>query len=267
MNIIPIITFWFVLTLYFIFQGIYSLIFGGEILIASFWYFFVGWIVLNLILVIYIIIRKKTKTKITNSLLNQSNFSNEKKSLNKNQYFIQTPLTLIHSQYIPIYGDEKMSYKITFNNIFQKWITLLDIFPIFSLNLKSESHFIDVKRVHPLSLRYQYNIYIDEKYIGKLEQHRLLSKQRIKNLLSYKFTTENKAYSIENKKLTTQTIITDEKNTIFTAKRSFFDLFKKKQTNMRGEEHNIYIKEGNSFTNEVWLGIYIQCILDKHHKD
>lgn len=266
MNIVPIFAFWFVLTLYFIFQGVYSLIFGGKILIASFWYFLIGWILLNIVLITFIVIRKRNRKNITNLLLQQSGKSKKSYLSKDNQYFIQTPLSLIHSQYIPIYGNKKMSYKIVFNNFFQKWITLLEIFPIFSLQLKSKDYLVDIKRVHPLSLRYKYKVYLNEKYIGKLEQHKLFTKKRMKNLISYKFTTKDGLYTIENKKFTTKTMVKDSyKNTVLSANRTFFDLLKKKQTNMREEKHKVTLSP--SFTiNELWLAVYLQCILDKQQK-
>ncbi|MHB7941515.1 hypothetical protein ACYCKH_03325 [Staphylococcus capitis] len=210
---------------------------------------------------------KKKKQKKIAQLLQHPNISNKEYLDENTQYFIQTPLSLIHSQYIPILGDENLAYKVSFNNFFQKWITLLEIFPMFSLELKSKKHLINVKRVHPLSLRYQYHIYLDGRYIGKLEQHKLFTKKLIKNLISYKFTSERETYLIENKKFTTQTLIKNKKdNNILIAKRSFFDLFKKKQTNMRGEQHKIEVRENNSFINEIWLAVYTQCILDKQQK-
>lgn len=88
----------------------------------------------------------------------------------------------------------------------------------------------------------------------------------MKNLISYKFTTKDELYTIENKKFTTKTTVKDSyKNTVLSANRTFFDLLKKKQTNMRGEKHKVTLSPSFAI-NELWLAVYLQCILDKQQK-
>lgn len=268
MNLIVILIMWFILTIVLLVQMGYYVYTSGGILLSNVTVFIFIWFALSLIFIAILIYKNNARKKFQKILeyrMNNESFFED--NYKEGEFFYQSPLILLHSQYIPIYGIKKVNFKIYFENIFQKWLSILDIFPIFNLKVETSENIISIKRIKPFALRYHYEVYKNEKKIGILEQRKFFTKKRTKGLVAYEFNSNDNTYSIDNTKFTTKTFITDKNNNIIMeAKRSLFDMKKGEKFNVRGEKHSIEILS-SVISDELLLALYVQVMLDKQYRN
>ncbi|MEJ7451170.1 hypothetical protein [Staphylococcus xylosus] len=220
------------------------------------------WIASIAILLGTIIIRRYTKQKYKRELTIYEKSPN----LRENEYFYQAPLYIFDGIHIKIHGMSDTTWTPYFNNNFQKWLSIFDIFPVYGVKLTSDNHAIILKRTKLWFLRPNYKGFIDEEEVGVLQMTKLL-KGGIKQQTPYAFSDSNYTYKFNNPYFSTKTVLADkENNEILTVQRSFFDLGKNLVTRRRGENHNIAIESNDPqipYPHEFWIALYIQVMINK----
>ena len=188
------------------------------------WSTWLLWGIITIIILGILFFRKYLQK--TYSLTNINSDNNEK--FKDGEFFVQIPLYIIENQSNVIYGNERMTYKLVFNNMLHKLMSLFGIQTKYSIHMASSDNNVKVIRKNVRSNRHQYTIYLNSEEIGTLEMKKFFNsggKQQI-------------------------------------AKRSFLDVSKSKQTKKRGEKHDIQI-HSNKIRKEILIAIYLQCIINK----
>lgn len=184
-------------------------------------------------------------------------------NLKENEYFYQSPLYIIDNQTLPVYGKQNITYTIKFANRLHKVVSLFGVMPHYSTYLKSENTVVKLVPKKIFTLRYQYNVYVDEELVGQLEMKKLIKDGGMKQKLPYNFYYGEETYSFHNGYMSSQTTLSNSnEEVLLQADRSVFDLFKNQQTQKRGEQHQIQIV-GSQLSPELLLALYIQTMINK----
>lgn len=232
----------------------------------SLWFLYGAAAVLLAGIIITFVIRNQSQKKFLKRLDDDNDQPDQ--ALGENQYFYQSPLYMVDDQPIKIHGKENMKYTLYFNNTFEKWLSILGLFPIYGIQLKSDDYKVQLKPTKPLLPRFRYNVYVNDEQAGYFESKKMIKEKGAKKLLSYRFEKGEKEYHFNNEYLSFDAVIQDAESEtdILTANRSFFDLAKEQGTNRRGEKHNIdIIEHSGKDTHELWLALYAQVMVNKNN--
>ncbi|ARJ11535.1 hypothetical protein H6Y62_07300 [Staphylococcus lugdunensis] len=268
MSIACVFIIWLFLTIFFILVTGNVVIKGETFPLENLWIFIVLWIILFFVIIAFLLYRRYTQKQFAKIIKDEKN--NEFKIFDNGEYFYQAPLITIDKQYIPIYGNKNIYYTTDFNNVIQKWMSIIGFFPLFGIFLKSDNHILKIKRIKLLSLRPHYKVYLDKTNIGILQRQKLITEKGMKQQLPYTFySNKNTMYKFINPYLSMNTKIVKDDKVIFDAHRSFFDLNKIQYTKSRGERHTIQIDNTSEldYPDEVFLGLYIQIMINKRTND
>lgn len=263
MGISGVFVIWLFLTIFFIIEFIQCLIKGIVFPVESLWMLIILWFIVFMIIAGFILYRKSTQKRFSKVL--ENDYSNNFNNYREGEYFYQSPLITLDSQYIPIHGNKKMYYVPNFNNFLQKWMSITGFFPLFGVFLKSNDNIVKIQRFKLWSLRPHYQVFLNESKIGVLKRQKLVTEKGMTQQLPYIFYTENEEYKFNNPYLSLNTVIKSGKEEILNAHRSFFDLSKNQFTKQRGEKHNIEVESriNKPFPDEVWIALYIQIMITK----
>ncbi|EKU48133.1 hypothetical protein [Staphylococcus massiliensis] len=260
MGIAGAIIVWLFLTIFFIAEIISVTINGTSFPFESLWFFIVLWFVSLIIIIVFYYYRKSSQEQFKKALKEQE-LGHYK--FDQGEYFYQAPIVTLDNQLIPIYGQTNMKYQTAFNNIIEKWLSILDVFPLFGVELTSEHHEVHIRRIQIWNLRPHYKVTLDGTNIGTLKRKKIISEKGITQQLPYILTTKDNHYDFTNNYLSMETSIEDAShNTFFKAHRSLIDVFKNRNTKKRGENHDITIEESD-FPDELWIALYIQLTINR----
>ena len=117
------------------------------------------------------------KHPLINKRLNNKDFK-------AGEFFVQMPLYIIENQSNVIYGNETITYKPVFVNIFHKLLSLFGIQTKYSIYMTSSENDVKIIRKHGVANRHQYTMYLNNEEVGTLEM-----KQFFKSGESNKFLT------------------------------------------------------------------------------
>ncbi|SUM57250.1 Uncharacterised protein [Staphylococcus microti] len=250
---------WFVLLVFSIINSI-SVALGHDTLFnISLWLSWVLVAVMTVIIVVIRLFRKsiRAKYRFEQDIADDLN-------LEPNAYFFQLPLYIIADQKMPVYGVEKITFTPTYFNYLHRFISLFGFSSLYSTYVISESNEVKIVLINPFSLRYQYNVYLNNEYIGIFEMKRLFKDKGIKQQLPYVFKSREQQYFFNNDYMSAITTISDANdNVVFQANRSFMDFSKSSQTQQRGEKHNVTLYDSEQCI-ELLLALYIQAMINKH---
>lgn len=250
---------WIVLFIFSVINTFSIVVGNGELLnipLWSSWLFLLG---ITIVITTIFLFRKFLQKKYSSySLVDES-----KLNLKENEYFFQSPLYIVDNQVIPIYGEGNITYTPTYFNKLHKLISLFGFMPIYSTYLSSDKNEIKIIPRNAFSLRYKYNVYLNNDFVGIYEMKRLIKDKGIKQQLPYTFRSEDDEYSLHNAYMSTKTTITNNNDAVlFQADRSVFDFSKEQNTKKRGEKHHIKIDVAHE-SSELLLALYIQAIINK----
>lgn len=171
------------------------------------------------------------------------------------------PLYIIENQSNVIYGNETITYKPVFVNIFHKLLSLFGVQTKYSLYMTSSEKDVKIIRKHVVANRHQYTMYLNGEEIGTLEMKQFF-KSGGKQHIPYTFNYKSEVFDVSNPFFSNETKITFENDVLLTAKRSFLDISKSKRTKKRGETHTIHI-HSTRVEKEILIAIYLQCMINK----
>ncbi|PTE68236.1 hypothetical protein BUY46_08755 [Staphylococcus devriesei] len=216
------------------------------------------WISSILALSISLIIRNFYRNKYKKELMD----SEDSPVLKENELFYQSPIYIVDDIHIKIHGMDDASWQPYFNNLIQKWLSLLNFMSAFGIGVISPQHKVIVKRVKLWSLRPHYHVYVDGYKVGDFKMRRIIN-GGIKQQTPYIFLDYKNYYYFNNPYFSTKTTIQEGNNDILLAHRSLFDLGKNLITQRRGEKHYITVLDNYDYPQELWLALYIQVMLNK----
>ena len=231
----------------------------GTLFNVPLWLSWVLFAVMTVIIAVILLFRKSIRTKYR--------FEQDvadKLKLEPNTYFFQLPLYIVAGQEMPVYGLEKITFMPMYFNRIHQFVSLFGFSSLYSTYVISKSNEVKIVPINPFSLRYQYNVYLNNACIGTFEMKKLLKEKGIKQQLPYVFKTRDQQYSFNNDYMSAITTISDtNENIIFQANRSFMDFAKSSQTQKRGEKHNVTLYDSEQCI-ELLLALYIQAMINKH---
>mgnify|MGYP007043362662 CR=1 FL=1 len=114
MGIAGVFVIWLFLTIFFIIEFIQCIIKGIVFPVESLWMLIILWFIVFMIIAGFILYRKSTQKRFSKVL--ENDYSNNFNNYREGEYFYQSPLITLDSQYIPIHGNKKMYYVPNFNN-------------------------------------------------------------------------------------------------------------------------------------------------------
>ncbi|WP_256277699.1 hypothetical protein [Staphylococcus sp. HMSC059F04] len=138
MSIACVFIIWLFLTIFLILVTGNVVIKGETFPLENLWIFIVLWIILFFVIIAFLLYRRYTQKQFAKIIKDAKN--NEFKIFDNGEYFYQAPLITIDKQYIPIYGNKNIYYTTDFNNVIQKWMSIIGFFPLFGIFLKSDNH-------------------------------------------------------------------------------------------------------------------------------
>ncbi len=186
---------------------------------------------------------------------------NSDKKFKDGEFFVQIPLYIIENQSNVIYGNETITYKPVFVNIFHKLLSLFGVQTKYSVYMNSSENNVKVIRKHVVANKHQYTMYLNDEEVGILEMKQFF-KSGGKQQIPYTFNYKSELFDVSNPFFSNETKITFENDVVLTAKRSFLDISKSKRTKKRGEKHTIHI-HSTRVEKEILLAIYLQCVINK----
>ncbi|EGQ1609318.1 hypothetical protein FD624_12035, partial [Staphylococcus pseudintermedius] len=186
---------------------------------------------------------------------------NSDKKFKDGEFFVQIPLYIIENQSNVIYGNETITYKPVFVNIFHKLLSLFGVQTKYSVYMNSSENNVKVIRKHVVANKHQYTMYLNDEEVGILEMKQFF-KSGGKQQIPYTFNYKSELFDVSNPFFSNETKITFENEVLLTAKCSFLDISKSKLTKKRGEKHNIHI-HSTRVEKEILIAIYLQCMINK----
>lgn len=250
---------WFVLLVFSIFNSISVALGHDTLLNISLWLSWALFAVMTVIIAVILLFRKYVRSKYR---FEEGKADDLK--LETNTYFFQLPLYIVAGQEMPVYGLEKITFMPMYFNRIHQFVSLFGFSSLYSTYVISESNEVKIVPQNPFTLRYQYNVYLNNACIGIFEMKRLFKDKGIKQQLPYVFKTRDQQYSFNNDYMSAITTISDTNdNIIFQANRSFLDFAKSSQTQQRGEKHDITLYDSEQCI-ELLLALYIQAMINKH---
>lgn len=220
------------------------------------WSTWLVWGIVTIIIVGVLLFRKHLQKK--HSLINES-LNN--KDFEAGEFFVQMPLYIIENQSNVIYGNETITYKLVFVNIFHKLLSLFGVQTKYSLYMTSSENDVKIIRKRVLANKHQYTMYLNGEEVGTLEMKQFF-KSGGKQQLPYTVNYKSEVFDVSNPFVSNETKITFENDVLLTAKRSFLDISKSKRTKKRGEKHTIHI-HSTRVEKEILIAIYLQCMINK----
>lgn len=220
------------------------------------WSTWLVWGIVTIIIVGVLLFRKHLQKK--HSLINES-LNN--KDFEAGEFFVQMPLYIIENQSNVIYGNETITYKPVFVNIFHKLLSLFGVQTKYSLYMTSSENDVKIIRKRVLANKHQYTMYLNGEEVGTLEMKQFF-KSGGKQQLPYTVNYKSEVFDVSNPFFSNETKITFENDVLLTAKRSFLDISKSKLTKKRGEKHTIHI-HSTRVEKEILIAIYLQCMINK----
>ena len=221
------------------------------------WNTWLVWRIVTIIIIGILHFRKHLQKK--HLLINKS--LNNNKSFKAGEFFVQMPLYIIENQSNVIYGNETITYKPVFVNIFHKLLSLFGIQTKYSIYMTSSENDVKIIRKRVLANKHQYTMYLNGEEVGTLEMKQFF-KSGGKQQLPYTVNYKSEVFDVNNPFFSNETKITFENDVLLTAKRSFLDISKSKRTKKRGEKHTIHI-HSTRVEKEILIAIYLQCIINK----
>ncbi|MDO5375781.1 MAG: hypothetical protein Q4F01_06275 [Staphylococcus rostri] len=258
-----LILIWLVLLIFNIVNSI-SLVLGkGTLINISPWLTGSLFLVVSLFIIGLLILRKHTQQNFTAHDLTDNTDIN----LEANEFFFQLPLYIVDKQVIPIYGGEDITYSPYYFNRIHQIFSLLGFYSMYSTHLQSNTNSVKIIAQSPFTLRYKYNVYLNDDFIGTYEMRKLLKEKGIKQQLPYVFYTKDHTYSLKNDYMRSKTtILNDNGDIVLQANKRFWDLAKDKHTKKRGEKHTITINNTDDCP-ELFLALYIQAIINRQTQE
>lgn len=130
------------------------------------------------------------------------------------------PLYIIENQSNVIYGNETITYKLVFVNIFHKLLSLFGVQTKYSLYMTSSENNVKVIRTNVVANRPQYTMYLNNEEVGTLEMKQFF-KSGGKQQIPYTFNYKSEVFDVSSPFFSNETKITFENDVVLTAKRSF----------------------------------------------
>ena len=247
---------WIVLLIFNLINTFLVLVGKSSLFKVPLWSTWLVWGIVTIIIVGVLLFRKHLQKK--HPRINES-FNN--KDFEAGEFFVQMPLYIIENQSNVIYGNETITYKPVFVNIFHKLLSLFGVQTKYSLYMTSSENDVKIIRKHVVANRPQYMIYLNNEEVGTLEMKKFF-KSGGKQQLPYTFNYKSEVLDVNNPFFSNETKITFENDVLLTAKRSFLDISKSKRTKKRGEKHTIHI-HSTRVEKELLIAIYLQCMINK----
>lgn len=247
---------WIVLLIFNLINTFLVLVGKTSLFKVPLWSTWLVWGIVTIIIVGVLLFRKHLQKKHPpiNKSLNNKDFK-------AGEFFVQMPLYIIENQNNVIYGNETITYKPVFVNIFHKLLSLFGVQTKYSLYMTSSENNVKIIRKHVVANRHQYTMYLNNEEVGTLEMKQFF-KSGGKQQLPYTFNYKSKVFDVSNTFFSNETKITFENDVLLTAKRSFLDISKSKRTKKRGEKHTIHI-HSTRVEKEILIAIYLQCMINK----
>lgn len=248
---------WLVLLVFNLINTFLVIIGKTQLFKVPLWSTWLLWGIITIIIIGILFFRKYLQK--TYSLTNINSDNNEK--FKDGEFFVQIPLYIIENQSNVIYGNERMTYKLVFNNMLHKLMSIFGVQTKYSLHMTSHNNNVKVIRKNVVANRHQYTIHLNSEEVGTLEMKKFF-KSGGRQQIPYTFKYKSELFDVSNPFFSNETTITSESETLLTAKRSFLDISKSKRTKKRGEKHDIQI-HSTRVKKEILIAIYLQCIINK----
>ena len=248
---------WIVLLIFNLINTFLVLVGKSSLFKVPLWSTWLVWGIVTIIIVGVLLFRKhlqKKHPRINKRLNNNKDFE-------AGEFFVQMPLYIIEKQSNVIYGNETITYKPVFVNIFHKLLSLFGVQTKYSLYMTSSENNVKVIRTNVVANRPQYTMYLNNEEVGTLEMKQFF-KSGGKQHIPYTFNYKSEVFDVSSPFFSNETKITFENDVVLTAKRSFLDISKSKRTKKRGEKHDIHI-HSTRVEKEILLAIYLQCVINK----
>ena len=225
---------WIVLLIFNLINTFLVLMGKSSLFKVPLWSTWLVWGIVTIIIVGVLLFRKHLQKKhpLINKRLNNKDFK-------AGEFFVQMPLYIIENQSNVIYGNETITYKPVFVNIYHKLLSLFGIQTKYSLYMTSSENDVKIIRKHGVANRHQYTMYLNNEEVGTLEMKQFF-KSGGKQQLPYTFNYKSEVFDVSN---------------------PFFSN-ESKRTKKRGEKHTIHI-HSTRVEKEILLAIYLQCVINK----
>ncbi|WP_256088076.1 hypothetical protein [Staphylococcus haemolyticus] len=221
---------WIVLLIFNLINTFLVLVGKSSLFKVPLWSTWLVWGIVTIIIVGVLLFRKHLQKK--HSLINKR--LNNNKDFEAGEFFVQMPLYIIENQSNVIYGNETITYKPVFVNIFHKLLSLFGVQTKYSLYMTSSENNVKVIRKHVVANKHQYTMYLNDEEVGILEMKQFF-KSGGKQQIPYTFNYKSELFDVSNPFFSNETKITFENEVLLTAKRSFLDISKSKLTKKRGK--------------------------------
>lgn len=162
---------WLVLLVFNLINTFLVIIGKTQLFKVPLWSTWLLWGIITIIILGILFFRKYLQK--TYSLTNINSDNNEK--FKDGEFFVQIPLYIIENQSNVIYGNERMTYKLVFNNMLHKLMSLFGIQTKYSIHMASSDNNVKVIRKNVRSNRHQYTIYLNSEEIGTLEMKKFFN--------------------------------------------------------------------------------------------